>query len=180
MLRPPGLPGISVDSNTSAPRRFPSAAIVWSDPAGRSVFPNGRSLTPCSSSTTSGAAAVIAPGNLATPWNEYSPGTPLLVTARVADWVENLLCSIDSNCVGYDADGTRIIRTFGGFRRPALAPDTAPTGTVTSPAVMLSPNARNRVRDNDGTFVGAVDDELPPQATSSAQHARSGSTLSMR
>ena len=49
--------------------------------------------------------------------------------------------------MGYEAEATTI------WRVTLPAPDVnVPTGTVTSPAVMLSPNARNRVLDNVGSL----------------------------
>jgi hypothetical protein len=52
-----------------------------------------------------------------------------------------------NNTVGYDAEATTICRVT----LPAPGVNDA-TGTVTSPAVMLSPNARNRVLDNVGSL----------------------------
>lgn len=52
-----------------------------------------------------------------------------------------------NNTVGYEAEATTTCRVT------LPAPDVNdPTGTVTSPAVMLSPNARKRVLDNVGSF----------------------------
>jgi hypothetical protein len=55
------------------------------------------------------------------------------------------------------------------------------TGAVTSPAVMLSPNARNRVRESVGTLPPSVgpDGESPQPAAMTAQAASTNPNLSI-
>lgn len=72
--------------------------------------------------------------------------------------------------MGYDAAGTTMSVNCGG---PPLAPALA--GTVTSPAVRLSPKARNRVRESCGIGVTVTVkvQEAEADAASEAVHCTS-------
>ena len=101
-----------------------------------------KSLVPSSSSTASGRWLRARPADARAPSSAHSPARPALTTsmrARLGRVPRPQLRLQLRRIRGRGNDDQAAIRT--------ISPRREPTGAVTSPKVMLSPNARNFVRE---------------------------------
>src|SRR5687768_1742185 len=129
--------------NTRTPRRAASPAMIRTSLAAvlaKPSSPPGMSLCPCQSSRTSGRTESKANKKRVRALAAFSPPSPWFDTMIVSAWNEYRVCSSRCSTVGYAAAGTT---TCLPLVRPAVDP-----GNVTSPAVMLSPNAMKCTRCN--------------------------------